>query len=79
MRNPFLLTVFTAFHLAVCHFASATSIGVNFSTDSFAVNYDLGPTDVTGVFAQQNWNNAHNSDASLPNLIDSQQIQRGHP
>ncbi len=72
MRNSLLLTLFTSLQLAVSHFASAASIGVNFSTDSFAVNYDLGPTDVTGVVAQQNWNNAHNSDASLANLIDSQ-------
>ena len=53
--------------------AHASSIGVNFSTDPIAnVNYDLAPTDVTGVVPQDNWNNAHQSDASLPNLIDNQ-------
>jgi len=53
--------------------ASAASIGVNFSTDPVAnVNYDLAPADVTGVVSQGNWNNAHQADVSLPNLVDSQ-------
>ena len=55
------------------HAALASSIGVNFSNDPIAnVNYDLAPTDVTGVVPQGNWNNAHQTDASLPNLIDDQ-------
>src|SRR5262245_51773772 len=50
--------------------ASATSIGVNFATDGTWANFDLTPTDSTCVISQQHWNNAHNADPSLTNLID---------
>src|SRR5690349_11263959 len=50
--------------------AYATSIGLNFSTDGSGANFDLAAGDTTGVVPQQHWNNAHNNDLSLVNLVD---------
>ena len=50
--------------------ASAASIGVNFATDGTGANFDLASTDSTGAIPQQHWNNAHNTDATLSNLVD---------
>ena len=55
---------------ALVQSASAASIGVNFATDGTGASFDLGPTDNTGVVPQDHWNNAHNSDATLSNLVD---------
>ena len=72
MKSKILLAALLSL-LALSQTAKAASIGVNFSTDPIAnVDYDLAPADVTGVVPQGNWNNAHQTDASLLNLIDSQ-------
>ncbi|HEY1600828.1 MAG TPA: PEP-CTERM sorting domain-containing protein [Pirellulales bacterium] len=72
MNTLRLLSAFVSL-LALHLHVKAASIGVNFSTDPIAnFNYDLAPTDVTGVVPQGNWNNAHQTDASLSNLIDDQ-------
>ncbi len=70
MKRSFILAV--SLFLAFGRNATAASIGVNFATDSFPTDYNLAPTDVSGVLPQQNWNNAHESDPSLNNLVDSQ-------
>lgn len=56
---------------ALSRSAHAASIAVNFATDGSGANFDLATTDVTGVVPQGNWNNAHNSDPSLSNLMNS--------
>ena len=57
--------------LCICsQFVHASSIGVNFATDGSGVDFDLTPTDSTGVVLQSHWNNAHSSDSLLLNLTD---------
>jgi hypothetical protein len=70
MQKTRIFSVITSFLLASSHVAIATSIGVNFAFDGTGTSYDLGPTDVTGVIAQDNWNNIHAQ--ATPGLIDSQ-------
>lgn len=60
----------TCFFWALGQATSVASIGVNFATDGTGASFDLGPTDITGVVPQDHWNNAHNSAATLSNLVD---------
>jgi hypothetical protein len=67
----------TCFALAFCGAVRAASIGINFATDASGANLDLAPSDLTGVIPQQQWNNAHNSDPTVVNLLDDQGAATG--
>ncbi|HEX3726841.1 MAG TPA: hypothetical protein VHV08_11390 [Pirellulales bacterium] len=66
------LVTFTCFALATGQAVRAASIGINFATDASGGTFDLAASDLVGVLPQQHWNNAHNSDPTLTNLVDDQ-------
>jgi hypothetical protein len=60
--------------MILAHRTPGASIAVNFASLPNGAALDLLPTEVTGVISQGNWNNAHSSNPSTPNLLNQQGV-----